>query len=81
MENQCKVKCNNWLSSDVKFNKVAISELVTMDPITGEFKPKGTSCIILTGEDTSEGMMVTCKIHYDIKSGVYTVLSHKMEQL
>ena len=81
MENQYEIKGNNLPTSAIKFNKVAISELVTMDPITGEFKPKGTSCIILTGEDISEGIMVTCKIHYDIKSGVYTVLSHRMEQL
>lgn len=72
---------NGKLRSDASFDRVEIDELISVNPQTGNLEPKGTSCLILTGEDTSNGLKVTVKIHYDTTTGIYTVIPHETEEL
>lgn len=60
---------------DITFNKVEIDELVTKDLVTGEYKPIGEGCIVLTGVDElDEKHKVT--VHFDAKTGIYTVVDY-----
>lgn len=46
------------------------------DPNTGEFIPTGEGCMILTGVDElDESQKVT--VHYNLKTGVYTVVDYE----
>jgi hypothetical protein len=73
-------KCD-WLPENMHFHTVEVQELVNINSQTGAFEVRGASCLILTGDDTSEGRKVTVKIHYDTTTGVYTVISHETEEL
>lgn len=78
---QARLNKDNWIPRGINFNEVNIHELVRMNPVTGHLEPRGISCILLTGTDSLDGVKVTCRIHYDTSTGVYTVLSHETEEV
>ena len=63
----------------VKFSEVKVDELVKLNLETGELEPTCRGYLLLTGEESQDGVKVTVKVHYDISTNEYTVISHDME--
>lgn len=67
---------NGDYMKDVTYSEVEIDELVTKDPITGEFVPTGQGCLILTGVDELDATHKVT-VHYNLNTGVYTVIDYE----